>query len=145
MLPHNLAAYTGILTDKGATHIFILTDLDDRKCVTLTRGRIDPAPGHTAIVGVKTIESWFLADTAVMARLLDDNNFYCPQPQLIDNPFEEIKTLRMVKTGRGVTDKKVLANTLVRKYGFSIVNAAAHPGCSSAAYFLKKIEWIARG
>lgn len=37
LLPKFLEPITDILMDKGATHIFILTDLDEDKCITKTK------------------------------------------------------------------------------------------------------------
>lgn len=57
LLPHNIEAHTQTLQDKGATKIVILTDLDEDKCITLTKDRIKPLDCHVTIVSIKEIES----------------------------------------------------------------------------------------
>ena len=143
LLPHNLVRHIQILEDKGATHIFIVTDLDDEECITNTKARISPLANQTVIVSIKEIESWFLADHEVMRKYMDDPAFSYEQPESINDPFEEIKLIRKEKTGKGLTDKKILANSLVRKHKFSLLSAASHPGCSSAKYFMDKIAAVA--
>jgi len=142
LLPHNINAFTKVLEGKGATHIFILTDLDTDECITHTRSRIAPLPHHIVTVSVKTIEAWFLADTETISRYFEDPEFIYDNPEAVSDPFEEIKSIRKAKTGRGFTDKKVLANSIVRKHNFSIQRAAQHPNCSSAKYFLKMINGL---
>ena len=143
LLPHNIDQNTSILIRKGATHIFILTDLDDDLCITSTKDRIAPSSVHIVIIAVRTIESWFLADTAAMRLYLNDPSFYCDWPETLADPFDTIKQLRLAKTGKGFTEKKRLANTFVHRMGFSIAHAAQHPNCKSARYFLDKINEIA--
>jgi hypothetical protein len=140
LLPHNLERHTKILEEKGATVIFILTDLDNDECITHTKSRISPQAGHIVSVSVKAIEAWFLAGTEAMRAYLKDPSFIYDDPEKVINPFEEIKSLRLSKLGIGISDKKILANTLVHKMKFSIARAAQHPGCNSAKYFLKMIS-----
>ena len=143
LLPHNILPLTRALQDKGATHIFILTDLNEEQCITNTRARIAPLDGYSVIVSKKAIESWFLADTTAMRTLLQDPTFIYPNPEDSINPFEEINTLhRNQHDGRGVGNKLRLANRMF-KCGFSILNAAKHPHCDSAQYFLGKIAEVA--
>lgn len=143
LLPHNIHPLSLILTNKGATHILILTDLDNDQCITNTKARIAPLHNHTVIVSVKVIESWFLSDTSAMRTFLDDPTFAYTDPENVANPFEEIRTIRMSKQGIGVSGKVVLANTMVKKCNFSILNAAKHPSCNSAKYLLNKVAEIA--
>ena len=143
LLPHNLVPHTKILKDKGATHIFILTDLDDEECITNTKQRIDAPADHLVIVSVKTIEAWFLADTKAMSSYLNDPEFTYTAPETVANPYEEIRAIRVAKLGRGIPGKLVLSKSIATQHGFSIVSAAKHPDCSSAKYFLDKIAAVA--
>ena len=64
--------------------------------------------------------------------------FYLDEPEAV-LPFEKLRELRMKYEGRGIGNKKVFARIMVSN-GFSIQNAAAHPNCPSAAYFLNKLQ-----
>jgi Domain of unknown function (DUF4276) len=143
LLPKNVGPFISRLTDQGATIIFVLTDLDEDQCITLTKQRLELPPDHFAIVSVKQIESWFLADSEAMSRFLNTPNFLFDNPESLNNPFTEIEKLRLEKMGRGLKHKKVLANQLVYKFNFSIETAANHPNCPSAKYFLTKLLEVA--
>ncbi len=143
LLPHNITAFTKVLEGKGATHIIILTDLDKEECITNTKARIAPLPDQFVTVSIKAIESWFLADSEAMGKYLNDPAFTYDNPEAVRNPFEEIKALRKMKANKGLTDKKILANSIVHKCNFSIHHAAQHPNCSSAKYFLATIAQVA--
>lgn len=60
-------------------------------------------------------------------------------PENEDQPFETIRKLFVDKTGRGVGTKHILATRMI-KYGFTIEQAAQHPNCPSAHYFLHKLQ-----
>ncbi len=137
LLPKHLKPLTNILLDEGATHIFILTDLEDEESVTKIKGRIQPEGIHILIVAIKMIEAWFLADTEAISKFFKEDTFF-EYPENITHPFKEIKELRKSKLGRGVSSKKTLARILLN-CGFSIEKTAQHPHCSSAQYFIKKI------
>lgn len=138
LLPHNILQYTRSLLAKGAQRIFVLTDLDAKKCVTQTIQRVSPLPDQTVIVSIKQIEAWFLADTNALRKFLKRSDYYCEFPETIPDPYEEIKKIRQQYWNRGV-DKKVLAKQMI-KSGFSVENAAKHSNCNSAKYFLKKLS-----
>lgn len=140
LLPHNLPAYGKILIEQGANVIIILTDLDVNPCVTQTKTRIQAPENHILIVNRKKIESWFLADTSAMRNLLNDAQFEFEKPEDATDPYKEIKTLRMQKVGRGIPSKVVFAKYMIDKCGFTIQKAAAHPNCSSAKYYIQKLQ-----
>lgn len=142
LLPHNIIAFTQVLFDKGATHIFILTDLDIDLCVTETKLRIAPLSQTVVVVSKKAVESWFLADTTAMNKFLNSSDYVCEDPESVSDPFTEIKSLRLLKNGRGVGGKLILADLMIRS-SFSIQNAALHPACSSAKYFVDKLILLA--
>ncbi len=144
LLPHNIQPLSDVLTNKGATHVVILTDLDKDQCITKTKTRIAALPNHSVVVSEKVIESWFLSDTDAMRAFLKDPAYNHNTPETLADPFGEIKAIRMAKNGLGVSGKVILANTMVKSCGFSIQKAAQHPKCNSAKYFLKKIEEISK-
>ncbi len=78
-----------------------------------------------------------------MKNLLSDQNFLFDYPEVVENPFQEIRRLRIEKIGRGIPTKVILAKQMISKFGFSIQRAAEHPNCSSAKYFLQKITEFA--
>jgi hypothetical protein len=140
LLPKNLPAFTNRLIAKGAEKIFILTDLDDNICITLTKQRIDAPKAHVVIVAVKQVEAWFLADSDCMSALCK-TRVHFPNPETLDSPFEEIRNLLLKHTGRGSSDKLLLAAACLRN-NFSIAKAAEHPNCNSAKYLIGKLRTI---
>ncbi len=141
LLPRNIEKHSQILIDKGASKIIILTDLDLDACITLTKERIKPLENHIVVVSIKQIEACFLADTTAMRIFFSDAAFeeQFPESHLI--PFEEIKQIKLRKVGRGIGNSKIkLAHNLINQYDFSLSQAAEHPNCTSAKYFLEKIK-----
>ena len=143
-LPKHRESYSQILQDRGANLIIILTDLDEDKCITLTKQRIDPGPIERVFISVKAIEAWFLADSIAMQSLLGDPRLHQAGVESISQPYEHMRTLAQQKTGRGLPEKPVLARRLSRQHGFSIPRAAQHPDCHSARYFVQKLEELAQ-
>jgi hypothetical protein len=137
LLPKYLPAFTKRLIAKGAEKIVILTDLDSNVCITLTRQRINAPEDHIVIVAVKQVESWFLADSECMSALCK-TKVHFPEPEIPISPFEEIRNLLLKHTGRGSSDKLLLAASCLRN-NFSIAKAAQHPNSNSAKYFLDKL------
>ncbi|GAB4014140.1 hypothetical protein GCM10028808_35670 [Spirosoma migulaei] len=142
LLPHRLADIRDTLFRNGANIIVIITDLDQDECITVTRQRITQQDNQVVIVAVKQIESWFLSDSTTLRRLFSDNTFEFINPEAEDNPFATLKRLFELKTQRGIGTKPMLARRML-KYGFSIENAAQHPNCTSANYFLTKLQTLA--
>lgn len=140
LLPHNLKKFVDELMIQGAEKIVIITDLDQDSCITLTKNRVLIDKNLVVIVAVKQIESWFLADNFTLTNLLREN-FRFSNPEDQEHPFETLKELFKEKKGRGIGTKTIFARRML-KYGFSIENAAQHPNCTSAAYFLKKLKQL---
>ncbi len=144
LLPHNIKPYTTILENLGARHIVIVTDLDDDSCVTETKNRISARKQDIVIVAVKKIEAWFLACSVEMSHLIQKPQFKFSKPEEEKEPFDTINQLLIDNTGRGVgrrSGKIKLARRML-EIGFDLANAAAHPNCPSAAYFLRKLKEI---
>jgi hypothetical protein len=145
LLPHNIGGYVTSLEKVGANVIVILTDLDDDICITQTKVRINARAQDIVIIAVKTIESWFLASTSTMRAFLGLPGFQFADPENEINPFETINNLLITHSGRGIgrlnAGKIRLINRLIN-YGLDISQAATHPNCPSAAYFLKKLMEI---
>jgi hypothetical protein len=146
LLPHNIKAYTERLKNKGADIIIILTDLDDDICITKTKNRIKAAENEIIVIAVKKIEAWFLACSSTMQQLLKDDTFQFEFPENEAIPFETIRHLKLAKTGRGFNNgtggKLNLLNNLL-SFNLDIKEAAQHPNCPSAAYFVNKLRQIA--
>jgi len=137
LLPKNLPAFTNRLIAKGAEKIVILTDLDSNVCITFTKQRINAPNDHIVIVAVKQVESWFLADSECMSALCK-TKVHFSEPEVPEYPFEEIRKLLLKHTGRGASDKLLLAAACLRN-NFSVTKAAQHPNCNSAKYFIDKL------
>lgn len=141
LLPHNILPKRSTLEKAGADTIFILTDLDSDSSIVNTRERIGEYPNQQIIVAVQEAEAWFLADSSTLSMLLR-KSIYFDYPEQEVEPFETIRQLFLEETGRGVGTKPILTRRML-KYGFTIENAAQHPNCSSATYFLTKLQTLA--
>jgi hypothetical protein len=143
LLPHNIKSHQENLFEKGASLIFVLTDLDKDQCITKTRLRITESENQIIIVAVKQIESWFLADNSTM-NLIFKGDYSFENPENENVPIETIRNIYFNKFKRGLIgrdEKKKLAKKMIDN-GFSIQNAANHPNCPSAKYFLTKLQSI---
>ena len=143
LLPQNIKIHQENLFESGATLIFVLTDLDKDLSVSQTRLRITESENQIIIVAVKQIESWFLADHTTMNVIFKDNYSF-ENPENEDVPIETIRKIYFDKFKRGLVgrdEKKKLALKMLNS-GFSIQNAANHPNCPSAKYFLTKLQSI---
>lgn len=144
LLPHKIFQHQEFLYKKGASKIVILTDLDQDECITKTKLRITESTNQIIIIAVKQIESWFLADNETMGKILDED-FVFEFPENEDIPIETIRKIHFDKFNRGLVgkDEKIRLARKMLKAGFSIQNAANHPNCPSAKYFLTKLQSIA--
>lgn len=143
LLPHRILQHQDFLFEEGASKIFILTDLDKDECITKTKLRITESPNQIIVIAVKQIESWFLADNPTMSKIFkDDYSFEFPENEEI--PFETIGKTYFYKFNRGLVgkDEKLRLARKMLNSGFSIQNAANHPNCPSAKYFLTKLQSI---
>ena len=141
LLPENLREALNSLTNKGAVKVVILTDLDDDFCITLTKKRISVDENRIVVVAVRKVESWFLADSKTLSSLLRTDFFFeNPENDLV--PFDLLKRIFIERQNRGIGVKDIFTARML-KYGFSIQNAADHPNCPSARYFLNKLQEIA--
>ncbi len=131
-------AYIQILRDNGAEYIFVIRDLEDLTCVVEAKNEIASDEVNKIIV-VKAIESWFLADTKAISSYLEQDSFYHDLPESIEKPFDYLKQQSIEIKKRGISDKLIFAG-IILKNGFSIENAAKHPNCPSAKYFLEKLK-----
>jgi Domain of unknown function (DUF4276) len=138
-LPHNREVTVQTLRDLGASSIFIVTDKDQEQCFTSIKDRIKPGIDEKVIVSVKQLEAWFLADSSAMKNYLQIEIYSCDHPESFDNPINEIKRIRLSTNGRGVSDKLILTKQMIQS-GFSIENAASHPNCPSAKYFIERLK-----
>ncbi len=141
VLPRNSDDEIESLLKQGATRILILTDQEGAPCITSVKQRVDPDGNNIVVIAVKAFEAWFLADTSAISTFMK-HNLQCDKPEGISKPFEFIKTERLRLAGRGVRSKRLLYSRMLRS-GFSIENAAHHPNCPSAKYFLNQLKQLA--
>lgn len=66
-------------------------------------------------------------------------NFFFEFPESESIPYETIRKelLRITGRGYGRSAKLRFADKFIQSKGFSIENAAKHPNCPSAKYFIK--------
>lgn len=138
LLPENITPMINNLFEEGVQKIFIITDLDEDACITKTKARINAPEETVVIVAVKKIEAWFLADTKTLSSLFKEN-FSFLHPQTETDPRQVLKDLFIQKTGRGIGDSKPKFAFKMVNNGFSLLNAAQHPSCHSAKYFVQKL------
>lgn len=146
LLPKNISEYITALEKKGAEKILILTDLDEDACITVTKQRLQARPQDIVVIAVKQFEAWLLASTPAMRLLLSDAAFIFDKPEEENVPFDTIRNLMIQKTGRGinkVVGGKIKLTNIFLSLGLDISQAAAHPNCPSAAYFIKKLNELA--
>lgn len=143
LLPHNIVSYITRLEHLGAQRIVILTDLDDDKCITLTKDRVSARPIDIVVIAVKKIESWFLACTPALRQLLGDPGYNYDQPEEVIDPFETINGLLVKYTNRGIGKKtagKIKLATRMIACGFDFIKASEHPNCPSVRYFVTQLN-----
>lgn len=128
------------LRDMDVSKVFILTDKDQKPCFTFIKELINPGEDEKVVVCVKQLEAWFLADETAMTNYLGGNVFHCENPESFDVPLDEIKRIRLEKTGKGVSDKLMLAKNMI-KSGFSIERASTNS--ASANYFIEQLKAVA--
>ena len=128
-----------ILRDKGAEIILILRDLDDCQSIEEAKAKIMSDDDIVKIIAIQAIESWFLADTDTLGKILESKDFYFDKPEEEMSPFEKLRALRFQYKNKGIGDKKVFARIMISN-GFTIKNASGHPDCPSAKYFTNKLE-----
>ncbi len=133
-----IEAFIEILKDNGAEYIFVIRDLEDLTCVVEARNEI-ASDEVSKIIVVKAIESWFLADTQTISSYFEQESYFHDSPESIEKPFDYLKQQSIAIKKRGISDKLIFAGIMLRN-GFSIENAAKHPNCPSAKYFIKKLE-----
>lgn len=140
LLPHNIVNHRKNLLENGSEIIIILTDLDNDLCFTLTKERIEPHENEIVVISKKQIEAWFLADSISMSNFCgQDYYFEFPEKETI--PYDTIRKelLRITERGYGKNAKLRFADKFIQN-GFSIENAAKHPNCPSATYFINKLK-----
>lgn len=132
-----------ILLDQGADYIFVLVDLDTDACITLTKQEIIQQPNQTIIVAVQEFENWYLADSSALSAFVG-TSVEIPNPEQDHDPITTIVNLGLAaQRFRRYRKSKVLLAKDMHRHGFTIENAAQHPNCPSANYFLTKLQTLA--
>lgn len=135
-----IESHISILLDLGIDEILIMVDLDKDACITETKSNIRIGKGQHVVVSVKEFENWYLADHVAISQLVG-NEVYIDFPE---NEEDAVDTIVQLNNGRGFGGSKPRLAMKMRNNGFSIQNAANHPNCPSATYFLSKLEQIAK-
>ena len=126
-----------ILFDKGANHVLALLDLDKDECITITKQKVPIFKNQAIVVAVKEFENWYLADSDAISSFLNKQTSI-NYPEVYDEPIDEMIKLK----GKTFAKSKPRLASRMLYNGFSIQNAANHPNCPSAKYFLTKLQSI---
>jgi hypothetical protein len=140
--------YENIRKNEPDKIIIIIDKEGDDECLYEIKQRISCIDqiNQINIIQVKTLESWFLADSVALSRAFHRNYNYETPESTENHPFDELQNEFIVNTERGLGSKEstLPARKMVNKYKFSIENAAKHPNCPSARYFLQKLSDLNR-
>ncbi len=144
-IKEKIEKYCKELFDEGAEKIIIVIDKEtDDECLYEIKKNIyncDPE-NQINIIQVKTLESWFLADSVALSKAFK-KKFHYPNPEKIEgHPFDALQNAFETNINRGLGPKESIrpAIKMVNYYGFSIENAANHDHCPSVKYFLQKLS-----
>lgn len=130
-----------LLRDAGAEWVVVLRDMDNTDSFSTVKQEVYQASDVIICIAVQELEAWFLADSQTLSVLLQ-THYYHDVPETVVKPVDLLDALRKQYTGRGITDKKVFARTMLG-CGFTIERAAEHPNCPSARYFLTQLQTLA--
>ena len=142
LLPKNIEPFINRLKAASAEKIIVITDAD-QDSISQVKVRILPPDApykiDLIVVAVKAFEAWFLACEELMKKVLCLPNYTMKFPECTSKlPFEYIKEITTNNKGRGPGTKTAFARRVVQ-HGFSLRNAAAHPNCPSAKFFLDSL------
>ena len=120
--------------------------VEDDPCISFAKANIYiyDRKKQIIIIAVKAIESWFLADSITLSNIFNEDNYQYNNPEeMEEKPFEILKS-EFIKNreGRGISKRRNLHASKMINNGFSIQNAASHPNCPSAKYFLQKLSQL---
>lgn len=121
---------------KNVDFIVALIDLDKAPSLKEHKTRVNILQNEAVVIAVKEFESWYLADKNALNNLLQ-KQVLIEFPEEVQEPFKEIVKLN---NGKGFGKSKPFLAKMMLRNGFSIENAAKHPNCPSAKYFIKKLE-----
>jgi len=144
LCPINISVFIDQARTFAPDFIIILTDLECDPCISETRDRLGSCDICFLIVAKRTIESWFLADSLFISGMCKKRVSVEFPEDTEQMPFDALKSLLVEKSGTGPGNKVSFTRKALR-LGFSVDNAAGHPNCSSAKYFVQKLEALGRG
>ena len=140
LCPHNMPIYVEQAQTLNPDKIIILTDLECDPCITKTKERLGDCNNCITIIARKALEAWFLADDSLIAGMTRGGCRQYPDPEnTLEMPYDTINQLLVEHIERGGGDKIRLAKKVVQN-NFNIENAANHPNCPSAKYFVDKVD-----
>jgi hypothetical protein len=129
--------WRSLMMDKGVEKIVAFFDLDKDDCLVETKINSDLDKSDDICVSANTeLESWYLADSKALSSLLNKEVIF-KEPEVFENPIREIVNLN---NGKGFGNSKPFLAKKMLRNGFSIENAAHHPNCDRAKYFIKKLK-----
>jgi hypothetical protein len=139
---YKLSTFLQILLDKGAEKVVVIVDLDKDPCITHTKEWLTSYDSQITIIAVKEVESWLLADSETMSKFLEID-FEEQYPEAIQDPKRHLLKLCEPKFSPAIFNITKVFERIIDN-GFNIENAATHPNCHSAQYFINKLSQIAQ-
>ena len=130
-----------LLRDQGAEWIVVLRDMDNASSFDEVKQEVHQADDVRICVAVQELEAWFLADSLTLSQIFN-TKFHLEFPEKESKPFEALAAFQKQYNNRGISDKKICAKMMLSN-GFTLENAARHPNCPSARYFLTKLQTLA--
>ena len=129
--------------------IVVLADLDPDECVSCIQARkniIGSQDIDLVVIARKALESWFLADNSAMRRWTGNESFEETYPEdTPETPWERFKVIgKKAGLGLGRRNKLNFVKKFICEYGFDVRQAAKHPHCPSAAYFVERVCALGR-
>ena len=145
LLPENIREYVAVIRCLQPDKIAVLTDLEAATSPAEVKSRIQPEKYGIDLVfiAVKALEAWFLADTVLMRKWLNDPNFYEDFPEVtIGMPWDRLKEISAERKVRGPGISKPCFAKKITSMGFSVARAAEHPHCPQARLFCQTLSEV---
>lgn len=140
---NKIDSFVRILLDRKAEYIIILADTDENECMKEYKESFHIYTDNQLLIfAVKSLESWFLADSETLSQLLRTKYFYEFPEKTPNPPYEVIRDDFKSHLDRGI-EKKILSRKMIRA-GFNLKNSASHPNSNSSKYFINKLKLLSR-
>lgn len=139
-----IVKHTQVLKGKNASTILVFADLEQLPCFTERKKHIGLSKDYEFTISKRKTEAWFLASSKLLSAAFK-KNFEFELPENESAPEKTLQKLFVEHIERGLGPSKALIAKRMLNNGFSIEEAANHPNCPSAKYFIDKLKMISSG